>query len=212
MAIHCAKTVAVGSSLVKVPLERIRTLCGVWQNGLAANSTESFIAQQAIDRYGFVAVLLHDLRCSELLIEIVNQTTMKYQDHLCGPAPYISAEEKRIATQAGAGILKFVEVEYNGTSGALGTIKPEPWDIAIINYNTKFTLFTSKDHLLSYFTNGDVIGTWMMSVMVMAGGLIGFPFRLMKKVLYNSQATTPTHFASTGSSFKKEAYASKLAL
>ncbi|KAK3818005.1 MAG: hypothetical protein JOS17DRAFT_778315 [Linnemannia elongata] len=325
-AIHRAKSVPAGSSLVKVPLERIKTLHDVWQNGLAANPTgrclmymlqnqfyyvgesyehvdkriggfgtgfitesklkprtetpvgiyapysqESFIAQQAFYRYGFVAVPIHDLRSSELLIEIVNQTKMKAivvaQKALplllqslkdCSSiktifvaAIYISEEQKRVAAQHGARILKFAEVEYNGTLGALDAVKPEPSDIAMINYNTKSTSvnttcltfaamtgftgslpgakkFTSKDRLLSHFTNGDVIGTWMTSAMVMAGGSIVFPSGLMKNVLHDSQATTPTIFASTpiilekihealdttygaGSSFRK-AYASKLAL
>ncbi|KAF9293602.1 Long-chain-fatty-acid--CoA ligase 6 [Linnemannia elongata] len=330
-AIHRAKSVPAGSSLAKVPLERIKTLHDVWQNGLAANSTgrclmymlqnqfsyigesyehvdrriggfgtgfitetklkprtetpvgiyapysqESFVAQQAFYRYGFVAVPIHDLRSSELLIEIVNQTKMKAivvaQKALplllqslkdCSSIKtifvatiYISEEQKKIAAQYGARILKFAEVEYNGSLGALDAVKPEPSDIAMINYNTKSTSlskgvvlthanlvaamtgfsgslpgakkFTSKDRLLSHFTNGDVIGTWMTSAMVMAGGSIVFPSGLMKNVLHDSQATTPTIFASTpiilekihealdatygtGSSFKK-AYASKLAL
>ncbi|KAG0295919.1 Long-chain-fatty-acid--CoA ligase 6 [Linnemannia gamsii] len=330
-AIHRAKSVPAGSSLVKVPLERIRTLYDVWQNGLAANPTgrclmymlqnqfsyinesyehvdrriggfgtgfmtetklkprtetpvgiyapysqESFIAQQAFYRYGFVAVPIHDLRSNELLIEIVNQTKMKaivvaqkalplllqsLKDctsikTIFVSAIYISEEQKRTAAQHGVRILKFADVEYNGTLDALDAVKPEPSDIAMINYNTKSTSlskgvvlthanlvaamtgftgslpgakkFTSKDRLLSHFTNGDVIGTWMTSAMVMAGGSIVFPSGLMKNVLHDSQATTPTIFASTpiilekihealdttygaGSSFKK-AFASKLAL
>ncbi|KAF9133493.1 Long-chain-fatty-acid--CoA ligase 6 [Mortierella sp. 14UC] len=330
-AVHRAKSVPAGSALAKVPLERVKTLHDVWQNGLAANPTgrclmymlqnqfsyvtesyehvdrriagfgagfiaetglkpgtetpvgiyapysqESFIAQQAFYRYGFVAVPIHDLRSSELLIEIANQTKIKaivvaqkalpllLQSLKDCPsiktifvaAIFISEEQKRMAAQHGARILKFAEVEYGGTVGTLEAVKPEPSDVAMINFNTKSTSlskgvvlthanlvaamtgftgslpgakkFTSKDRLLSHFTNGDVIGTWMTSAMVYVGGSIVFPSGLMKNVLHDSQATTPTIFASTpiilekihealdttygaGSSFKK-AFASKLAL
>lgn len=108
------------------------------------NSTESFVAQQAFYRYGFVAVPIHDLRSNELLIEIVNQTKMKaiVVAHKALPlllqslkdctsiktifvsAIYISEEQKKIAAQHGARILKFAEVEYNGTLDALDAVKP----------------------------------------------------------------------------------------
>lgn len=91
-----------------------------------------------------MAVPIHDLRSSELLIEIVNQTKMKAivvaQKALplllqslkdCSSiktifvaAIYISEEQKRVAAQHGARILKFAEVEYNGTLGALDAVKP----------------------------------------------------------------------------------------
>ncbi|KAF9536107.1 hypothetical protein EC957_000340, partial [Mortierella hygrophila] len=147
-------------------------------------SMELFIAQQAIHRYGFVAVPFHDLRCSELLIEISNQTKMK--------VIIVDLEVLLLLS-----IKDCPKVEYNGTSGAFVIIKSGPSDIAIINYNTKSTLvaamtgftgslsgakkFTPIGHLFSYFTNGDVIGTWMTSVMVMAGKLTVFPFGLMKE-------------------------------
>ncbi|KAF9096164.1 Long-chain-fatty-acid--CoA ligase 6 [Mortierella sp. GBA35] len=330
-AVYRPKSLPAGSALVKAPLERIKTLHDVWQNGLVTNPTgrclmymlqnqfsyvnetyeqvdrriagfgtgfitetklkprtetpvgiyapysqESFIAQQAFYRYGFVAVPIHDLRSSELLIEIVNQTKMKaivvaqkaltllLQSLKDCPSIktifvstiYISEEQKRIAARHGVRVLKFAEVEYSGSWEPLDHVKPESSDVAMINYNTKSTSlskgvvlthgnlvaamtgfsgslpgakkFTTKDRLLSHFTNGDVIGTWMTSAMVLAGGSIVFPSGLMKNVLHDSQATTPTIFASTpiilekihealdttygaGSSFKK-AYAAKLAL
>ncbi|KAF9929467.1 Long-chain-fatty-acid--CoA ligase 6 [Linnemannia zychae] len=242
----------------------------------APYSQEAFIAQQAFYRYGFVAVPIHDLRSSELLVEIVNQTKMKaiivaqkalpllLQSLKDCPtiktifvsAIFISEEQKKIATEHGARILKFAEVEQSGLSRTLEPEKPEPSDVAMINYNTKSTSmtkgailthanlvaamtgfmgslpgakrFTAKDRLLSHFTNGDVIGTWMTNAMVYAGGSIVFPSGLMKSVLHDAQAVTPTIFASTpiilekihealdttygsGSLFKK-AYTSKLVL
>ena len=107
-------------------------------------SIESFIAQQAFYRYGFVAVPIHDLRSSELLIEIVNQTKMKAIVVAQKALPlllqslkdctsiktifvstiYISEEHKRIAAQYGARLLKFAEVEVSGSLNPLDAIKP----------------------------------------------------------------------------------------
>ncbi|KAI1301116.1 Long-chain-fatty-acid--CoA ligase 6 [Mortierella claussenii] len=243
---------------------------------LTPYSQESFIAQQAFYRYSFVAVPIHDLRNMELLVEVVNQTKLKaiIVSQKVLPALlsvlkdcpsiktiimtgiYISAEQIKLATHHGAKLVKYANVEYDGSWAPMEHVKPDPEDVAIINYNTKSTTlskgvmlthanlvaamtaftaalpgakkFTSKDRLLSHFSNGDVIAVWLASAIILAGGSLVFPSGLMKNVLHDAQASAPTIFASTpvilekihealqltygkGSLFKR-AYAAKLAM
>ncbi|KAG0250607.1 Long chain acyl-CoA synthetase 7 peroxisomal, partial [Mortierella polycephala] len=258
--IHRAKTVTHGSPLLKQPTEDVRTLHDVWQKGAAINPAgrsmmfmlksmpmfaDSFVAQQAFYRYSFVAVPIHDLRNSDLLVEIVKQTKLEaiivsqkvlplllqaLKDcpsikTIIMTGIYISDEQLRIADQHGAKLIKFASVEYEGSWSPLEHVRPDPEDVAIINYNTKSTSlsegvmlthanlvaattaftaslpgakrFTSKDRLLSHFSNGDVIAVWMSSAIILAGGSLIFPSGLMKNVLHDSQSSLPTIFAST---------------
>lgn len=206
-------------------------------------SIESFVAQQAFYRYSFVAVPIHDLRNKDLLIDVANQTKMKVlvATHKVLPlllpalkecpsiktviviGIYISEEQKAEAAKLNVKLLKFADMEYQGASNPLPAVKPDPEDLAMINYNTKSTSLskgvmlthanlvaamtafnlslpgpkklTSKDRLLSHFSNGDVIAVWMNSAIILAGGSIVFPSGLMKNVLYDAQATAPTVFA-----------------
>ncbi|KAG0369109.1 Long-chain-fatty-acid--CoA ligase 5 [Gamsiella multidivaricata] len=212
---------------------------------MAPYSQESFIAQQAFYRYSFVAVPIHDLRNADLLIEVVNQTKLKAiivsQKTLplllqslkeCPTVKtiivagiFISGEQEKIAALHGAKLIKFARVEYDGSSNPLDHIKPDPEDVAMINYNTKSTSlskgvmlthanliaataafraalpgtkkFTSKDRLLCQFSNGDVIAVWLQSAIILSGGSLVFPTGLMKNVLHDAQASAPTIFAST---------------
>ncbi|KAF8925896.1 Long-chain-fatty-acid--CoA ligase 5 [Dissophora ornata] len=208
-------------------------------------SQESFIAQQAFYRYSFVAVPIHDLRNSELLIEVVNQTKLKAMlvsqkvlplllqslkdlpslKTIIVAGVFISAEQTKLAAQHGAKVVKYARVEYDGLLNPLEHVKPDPEDVAMINYNTKSTSlskgvmlthanlvaamtafkaslpeskkFTHRDRLLCQFSNGDVIAVWLSSLVILAGGSLVFPSGLMKNVLHDSQASAPTIFAST---------------
>ncbi|KAG0076019.1 Long-chain-fatty-acid--CoA ligase 6 [Podila epicladia] len=208
-------------------------------------SQESFIAQQAFYRYSFVSVPIHDLRNKEFLIEVVSQTKLKAiivtQKTLpllleslkeCSTIKtiivagvYISPRQIAAAAEHGAKLFKFATLEYNGLSAPVDHVKPEPSDVAMINYNTKSTSlskgvmlthanlvaaitgfqsslpgakkFTSKDRLLSHFSNGDVIAVSMASALILVGGSLVFTSGLMKNVLHDAQATNPTIFAST---------------
>ncbi|KAF9931966.1 hypothetical protein BGZ67_005063 [Mortierella alpina] len=239
-------------------------------------SQESFVAQQAFYRYSFVAVPIHDLRNSDLLVEVVDQTKLKAIIVSQKVLPlllqslkecptiktiimagiYISPEQLELAAQYGVRLLKFAAVEYEGSWSPMEPVQPDPEDVAMINYNTRssslskgvmlthanliaamtaFTeslpaakRFTSKDRLLSHFSNGDVISVFISSAIILAGGSLVFPSGLMKNVLHDSQASAPTIFASTpiilekihealqltygqGSMFKR-GFAAKLAL
>ncbi|KAF9291568.1 hypothetical protein BGZ68_003506 [Mortierella alpina] len=138
---------------------------------------------------------------------------------------YISQEQLEMAAQHGVKLLKFAAVEYEGSSTLMEPVQPDPEDVAMINYNTKssslskgvmlthanliaamtaFTeslpakkRFSSKDRLLSHFSNGDVISVFMSSAIILMGGSLVFPSGLMKNVLHDSQASAPTIFAST---------------
>lgn len=55
-AIHRAKSVPAGSALVKVPLERIRTLHDVWQNGLAVNPTGRCLMYMLQNQFSYINV------------------------------------------------------------------------------------------------------------------------------------------------------------
>ncbi|KAG0349199.1 Long-chain-fatty-acid--CoA ligase 6 [Podila humilis] len=239
-------------------------------------SQESFIAQQAFYRYSFITVPIHDLRDKDVLIEIVNQTKLKAivttQKSLpllleslkdCSSLKtiivtgiYISPKQELVASGFGVELVKFATLEYSGFSTPLEHVKPEPNDVAVINYNTKSSSFskgvmlthanlvaaiagfqsslpavkklTSKDRLLSHFSNGDVLAVTMGCSVILVGGSLVFTSGLMKNVLHDAQATSPTIFASTpvilekihealqltygeGSMFKK-AYAAKRSL
>ncbi|GJJ77005.1 hypothetical protein EMPS_09364 [Entomortierella parvispora] len=268
------KIAGFGTSLIKETGLKPKTETPI---GLLTQYTqESFVAQQAFYRYSFVTVPIHDLRNKDLLIDIANQTKMKVlvATHKVLPlllpalkecpsiktviviGIYISEQQKAEAAQHNVKLLKFADMEYQGASNPLPAVKPDPEDLAMINYNTKSTSlskgvmlthanlvaamtafnlslpgprkFTNKDRLLSHFSIGDVIAVWMTGAIILAGGSIVFPSGLMKNVLHDSQATTPTVFASTpvilekiqealqltygqGSMFR-QAYASKLAL
>ncbi|KAG0057629.1 hypothetical protein BGZ83_007002 [Gryganskiella cystojenkinii] len=212
---------------------------------LTQYTQESFVAQQAFYRYSFVAVPIHDLRNKDLLIEVANQTKMKaiVATHKILPlllpalkdcptiktvvviGLFISAEQTAEAAKYNVRLLKFDNMEYDGAKNPMPAVKPDPEDLAMINYNTKSTSLskgvmlthanlvaamtafnlslpgprklTTKDRLLSHFSNGDVIAVWMSSAIILAGGSIVFPSGLMKNVLHDAQATTPTIFAST---------------
>ncbi|KAG0311553.1 Long-chain-fatty-acid--CoA ligase 6, partial [Dissophora globulifera] len=208
-------------------------------------SQESFIAQQAFYRYSFVTVPIHDLRNSELLIEIVNQTKLKAiivsqkalplllqslkectsVKNIIVAGIYISGEQIKFAAQHGVKLTKFSTVRYDGSWNPMEHVKPDPEDVAMINYNTKSTSlskgvmlthanlvaamtaftaslpggkkFTARDRLLCHFSNGDVIAVWLSSAIILAGGSLAFPSGLMKNVLHDAQASAPTIFAST---------------
>ncbi|KAI9242708.1 MAG: hypothetical protein BYD32DRAFT_402377 [Podila humilis] len=138
---------------------------------------------------------------------------------------YISPLQIAAAAEHGAKLVKFSTLEYSGLSAPVDHIKPDSNDVAMINYNTKSTSlskgvmlthanlvaamtgfqsslpgakkFTSKDRLLSHFSNGDVVAVSMASAIIMAGGSLVFTSGLMKNVLHDAQATSPTIFAST---------------
>ncbi|KAF9925448.1 hypothetical protein BGZ65_007748 [Modicella reniformis] len=206
---------------------------------------EAFIAKQAFYRYSFVAVPIHDLRNPDKLIEVIKQTEMKAvivsQKVLplvlqslkeCSTIKtiivagiYISTEQSDTAANHGVKLVKFANVEYDGSRNPLAHVKPDPEDVAMINYNTvsnslsngvmlthsnlvaamtAFTAslpgakkFTSKDRLLCQFSNGDVISVWLSSAIILAGGSLVFTTGLMKNVLHDAQASVPTVFAST---------------
>ncbi|KAF9994356.1 hypothetical protein BGZ79_000900 [Entomortierella chlamydospora] len=208
-------------------------------------SQESFIAQQAFYRYSFVTVPIHDWKSTDLLIEVANQTKIKAiivsQKVLpsvlsvLGDCPsiktiivagiYFSEEQTKIAAQYNATLVKFATLEYDGLSSPIEHVKPDPEDVAMINYNTKSSSlskgvilthanlmaamaafitslsgakrFTSNDRLLTHFSNGDVIAVWMSSAIILVGGSLVFPSGLMKNVLHDAQASMPTVFAST---------------
>ncbi|KAF9430520.1 hypothetical protein BGZ76_000809 [Entomortierella beljakovae] len=208
-------------------------------------SHESFIAQQAFYRYSFVTVPIHDWKSSDLLIEVANQTKIKaiivsqkilplvlsvLKDcpsikTIIVTGIYCSKEQIKIAAQYNVVLAKFASIEYEGMSTPHEHAKPDPEDVAMINYSTKsstlskgvilthanlvaamagFILslpgnkrFSSSDSLSSHFTNGDVIGIWMSSAIIMAGGCLVFPSGLVKNVLHDAQASSPTIFAST---------------
>ncbi|KAF9116061.1 Long-chain-fatty-acid--CoA ligase 5 [Mortierella sp. AM989] len=208
-------------------------------------SQESFIAQQAFYRYSFVTVPIHDWKSSELLIEVANQTKIKaiivsqkvlplvlsvLKDcptikTIIVAGIYFSKEQTKIAAQYNATLEKFAAVEYDGLSSPVDHVKPDPEDVAMINYNTKSSSlskgvilthanlvaataafisslpaakrFTSSDRLLCHFSNGDVIAIWMSSAIILAGGSLVFPSGLLKNVLHDAQASSPTIFGST---------------
>ncbi|KAF9358787.1 hypothetical protein BGX26_000930 [Mortierella sp. AD094] len=208
-------------------------------------SQESFIAQQAFYRYSFVTVPIHDWKSSDLLIEVANQTKIKaiivsqkvlplvlsvLKDcptikTIIVAGIYFSKEQTKIAAQHNATLVKFATIEYDGLDSPIEHVKPDPEDVAMINYNTKSSSlskgvilthanlvaamaafinslpgakrFTSNDRLLSHFSNGDVIAIWMSSAIILVGGSLVFPSGLMKNVLHDAQASMPTIFAST---------------
>ncbi|KAG0000601.1 hypothetical protein BGZ80_006337, partial [Entomortierella chlamydospora] len=138
---------------------------------------------------------------------------------------YFSEEQTKIAAQYNATLVKFATLEYDGLSSPIEHVKPDPEDVAMINYNTKSSSlskgvilthanlmaamaafitslsgakrFTSNDRLLTHFSNGDVIAVWMSSAIILVGGSLVFPSGLMKNVLHDAQASMPTVFAST---------------
>lgn len=136
---------------------------------------------------------------------------------------YISPRQIAAAAEHGAKLFKFATLEYNGLSAPVDHVMPEPNDLAMINYNTKLSSlskgvmlthanlvaamtgfqsslpgakkFTSKDRLLSHFSNGDVVAVSMASALILVGGSLVFTSGLMKNVLHDAQATSPTIFA-----------------
>ncbi|KAF9429591.1 hypothetical protein BGZ94_010179 [Podila epigama] len=208
-------------------------------------SQESFIAQQAFYRYNFVAVPIHELRDKDFLIEVVNQTKLKAIIVTPRTLPllleslkecpsiktiivaglYFSPQQAAVAAEAGITLVKFSRVELDGLASPQDPIKPEPTNVAMINYNTKSSSLskgvllthenlvagmtgfqsslpgakklTSKDRLLSHFSNGDVVAVTMASAVILAGGSLIFTSGLMKNVLHDAQDSNPTIFAST---------------
>lgn len=136
---------------------------------------------------------------------------------------YISPQQIAAAAEHGAKLVTFSTLEYNGLSAPVDHVKPDSNDVAMINYNTKSASlskgvmlthanlvaamagfqsslpgakkFTSKDRLLSHFSNGDVVAVSMASAIILAGGSLVFTSGLMKNVLHDAQATNPTIFA-----------------
>ncbi|KAG0210299.1 hypothetical protein BGX28_009455 [Mortierella sp. GBA30] len=223
---------------------------------LMSYSQESFIAQQAFYRYSFVAVPIHDLRNSDLLVEVVNQTKLKAIIVSQKVLPlllqslkeclsiktiimagiYISPEQLNVAAQHGVKLLKFADVEYDGSWSPMEHVKPSPEDIAMINYNTNssslskgvmlthanlvaamtaFTAslpvakrFTNRDRLLSHFSNGDVIGVWMSSAIILAGGSLNFGLTVSTPVILEKIHEALQLTYGQGSMFKR-AFAAK---